>query len=223
MTYRLTKIDELTISDHYYLVESDECWYFGEYSAYKDWSFSRTNQLIKNFKKEMSKRGTNQWPHKVRAIREVGQLIASTINRDRLNGVIFVPIPPSKIRDDPNYDPRLVQALNHASNSLNIALPISECLSQRSNTEPDHVSGKTRATPQERCNSYDIHPERIPGGTNVVVIVDDVVTTGSHYKGAELALKKVLPKASYAGLFIARTVREDDDLDEEFDITRFFT
>lgn len=221
MTLRLQKVDELSIADHYYLEPSDECWYFGEYTAYKDWSFSKTNQLVKNFKKKMSLQGTNQWQYKMLAIREVGQLIAGTINRDRLNGVIFVPIPPSKIRTDPEFDPRITQALSQASNFLNVALPISECITQRSNAEPDHLSGVPRLTPQERAESYDIHIERIPNNTNVVVIVDDVITSGSHYKGAEIAIRRILPNASFAGLFIARTVRDNCNLDDDFDFNQF--
>ena len=115
MSFRLSEIDELSRRDHHHLVDGDRCWYFGEYTAYKDWSYSDTNKLIKNFKKDMALRDTNQWPHKMRSIRQVGQLLSSAINTNNLANTIFVPTPPSKIVTDPEYDPRIVQALEKAS------------------------------------------------------------------------------------------------------------
>ena len=154
MTFRLQKVDELSLRDHYHLTDNDECWYFGEYTAYKDWSFSETNQLIKNLKKKMSVQGTNQWPYKLRAIEHVGDLLASVIDTSRLQRSLFVPIPPSKIVGDPDYDPRMRQTLDNAAAKLNCRLPIAECITQVSNTEPDHESVDSRLYPEDRADTY---------------------------------------------------------------------
>jgi hypothetical protein len=53
---RLTKIDDLTRSDHSYLTAADDCYFLGEYTARKGFAFSATNRLILNFKKTMAGR-----------------------------------------------------------------------------------------------------------------------------------------------------------------------
>lgn len=220
MTFRLQKVDELSIEDHYHLVDGDECWYFGEYTAYKDWSFSPTNQLIKNFKKKVSLKGTAQWPYKQKAIRQVGNLLASVINPNSLNGIVFVPIPPSKINTDPEYDPRMLDALNMASKKLEVQLPICECITQTQSMAPDHESDNGRLYPEERAATYYLHQNRIPEGTNRIVFVDDMLTTGSHFKGAEIAVKAGLPDVQITGLFVSRRIHENPF--EEVDLSDLF-
>ena len=164
----------------------------------------------------MSLQGTNQWRHKMRAIGQVGKLFASTIKpTSDMTGVIFVPVPPSKIETDPEYDPRIVQALQKASEISGVNLPTCQCITQQENTEPDHRSGATRLTPSERAASYNVHLDRIPQNTRLAVIVDDVLTTGSHFKGIEMALKNYLPQIQVNGLFVARTIHTNpfDDFD----------
>ena len=85
--------------------------------------------------------------------------------------------------------------------------------------EADHRSGATRLQPEERANTYDVHLDRIPPNTTLVYIVDDVLTTGSHFKGAEIVLKNHLPHIQVNGLFIARTVHENPF--EDIDISDF--
>lgn len=53
---RLTKIDDLTRPDHFYLTPEDACYFLGEYTARKGYAFSPTNQLVLNFKKSLDKR-----------------------------------------------------------------------------------------------------------------------------------------------------------------------
>ena len=209
MTFRLQKVDELSLSDHYHLTDSDECWYFGEYTAYKDWSFSETNQLIKNLKKKMSVKGTNQWPHKLRAIAQVGDLFASVIDPQRLQRFLLVPIPPSKIVGDPDYDPRMREILDQAAARLNCHLPIAECITQIHNADPDHESDDSRLYPEDRADTYQVHQGLIPAGTEGILLVDDMLTTGSHYKGAEIALKRLYPQMQVQGLFVARRIHEN--------------
>ena len=72
-TPRFQLVDEIVRGDHSHLrKEHDEaCAYLREYTSGKGWQHSETNSLVKNFEKEMSKRGTNQWPYKAKAIRQV--------------------------------------------------------------------------------------------------------------------------------------------------------
>jgi len=117
---------------------------------------------------------------------------------------------------DPDYDSRIIDALKIASRHLNFNLPVSECISQISSSIPDHLSSEARLTPKERLNTYMLDKEKILSDLTNVLIVDDVLTTGSHFKGIELAIYSVLPSVKVTGLFVARTVRvnpfEDFDL-----------
>lgn len=106
---RLTKIDDLTRPDHFYLTAQDDCYFLGEYTARKGYAFSATNQLILNFKKGMEKRGTAQWKYKERAIEEAAGAFRAALNNDWLNVATLVPIPPSKARTDPLYDDRMLR------------------------------------------------------------------------------------------------------------------
>ena len=123
---------------------------------------------------------------------------------------------------DPEYDPRLVQALNVASQNLGIQLPDIECISQIQNSDPDHESDQTRLYPHDRANTYQLHADKIPQNTTSVVLVDDMLTTGSQYKGAEIVIKNAVPHAQVSGLFVSRRVHENpfEDLGD-IDISDF--
>lgn len=208
MTFRLTKIDEVSFDDHHYLETSDECWYFGEYTATKGWSYSDTNRLIKNFKKEVRLKSTNQWQYKLQAINKIANLFSQVFTFDNTKNAIIVPVPPSKIKSDPEYDSRVLDALSQAAGLSDFAWPIVECVHQKASTIPNHQSDAPRLSPLERAETYVIDSTLIPPGTTLAYIVDDVITSGSHYKGMELALKKAIPSlATVRGVFVARRVQ----------------
>ena len=55
--HRLTKIDDLTREDHWYLTDEDDCYFLGEYTAREGFGHSHTNSVIYNIKKR-KKTGT---------------------------------------------------------------------------------------------------------------------------------------------------------------------
>ena len=59
---RFTEIDELTRPYHYWLTDDDRCYFLGEYTAGRGYSYSQTNQLILNFKKSLDRQGKPEWP-----------------------------------------------------------------------------------------------------------------------------------------------------------------
>ena len=77
---------------------------------------SRTNDLILNFKKSIAKKALPEWKYNgsARKGRSDRQQKRSEISlgASELNGMAFVPIPPSKMKDDPLYDDRVTQMLN---------------------------------------------------------------------------------------------------------------
>jgi hypothetical protein len=108
-TGALRLIGELELPDHHYLSANDRCYFMGDYTARAGYGHSSTNQIISNLKKSPLVRNTAQWPHKQRAIREVAAAIRANLNAARLPEITFVPIPPSKPRDHPEYDGRMTQ------------------------------------------------------------------------------------------------------------------
>jgi hypothetical protein len=106
---RLTKIDDLTRLDHSYLDPEDECYFLGEYTARKGFAYSSTNNLILNFKIGVEHRGTARWRYKEQAIREAAGAFAVAIAAGALAESALVPVPPSKAKDHPQYDDRMVR------------------------------------------------------------------------------------------------------------------
>ena len=106
---RLTKIDELTRQDHYWLEEDDECLFLGEYTARKGYAFSETNQLILNFKKSLSTRSSQQWHYKQAALDRAAEALRVALNGLWLGAVTLIPLPPSKAKSDPLYDDRVAR------------------------------------------------------------------------------------------------------------------
>lgn len=211
MASRLQKIDELSRRDHSYLEDGDHCYYFGEYTARESYAHSATNQLIHNLKKSLDKRGTPQWRYKGVAIAESARLLRGAIRADAL--VTFVPIPPSKTKDHPLYDDRLTQVLEATCDGR--AAEYRELLVLRRSVEAAHLS-EVRPTIDEVAANYQIdetlaHPE-----PQTIFVLDDVLTTGCHFKAAERVLRARFPRANIVGLFIARRVPKT--VDPEFDV-----
>jgi hypothetical protein len=107
---RLTKIDELTRGDHTFLDQSDECLFFGDYSARKGFSHSATNSLIANFKRPVKYKGTPSWQYKIRDINAAAHAFSQNLG-SAFSKITLVPIPPSKLENDPEYDDRMITVL----------------------------------------------------------------------------------------------------------------
>ena len=210
---RFTRVDELALPDHYFLSEDDVCYYLGEYTARKRYSYSATNQLISNFKKRMNLRGTAQWRYKGEAIRQVASTFRGALTESALKGLTFVPVPPSEARDDPMHDDRLTQMLGAIDPSL--SLDIREIVVQSVSTPKSHQS-ENRLRPDELVELYNLdEPLTEPVPRNIAV-VDDLLTAGSHFRAMKEVLALRFPSAHIMGLFIARRVPNTDD-PEEFD------
>lgn len=211
---RLTKIDELLSQDHYYLTNEDTCYFFGEYTAGEGHSFSNTNQLIFNFKKRLDTRQTPQWQHKERAISTVGAMIRTAILPNQIGRVTFVPIPPSKARTDPMYDDRMVRALRAALAHIPGGGDIRELVLQNDSTDPVHMQDCRRPSPQQLILNYRIDETILEPAPTIIFIVDDVLTTGSHFKAVDQMLKNSFPNVRTAGMFIARRVPKSVEFDD---------
>ena len=213
MPILLKRIDELTRGQYYYLAPDDACFFWREYTSGRGFSYNDSNQLLSNFKKSMDRRGRPEFRHKIRAIRSLTREFGEALRlpSDSYRAALFVPIPPSKAKNDPLYDDRVMDVLRpHANNGhINVA----ELISQITSTEAAHKS-ENRLKPDQRKSMYQVG-EIGYEGIDRIVLVDDILTTGCHFRACKdlLSTKFGLP---VEGLFFARTVRPTPNFAEMF-------
>lgn len=156
----------------------------------------------------MCKRGLPEWKYKQQAIDRCASFLRSiNITNIFSDNITIVPIPPSKIRTDPDHDDRLIQVLNKAFNGT---IDIRELITQVHSTEADHTT-TNRRPPEEIKRNYIFNEALAVNAKENIIIFDDVVTTGAHYIAAKEIIQENMPNiASIKGLFIARRVFAED-------------
>ena len=210
---RLLRVDELALPDHSYLSEDDICYYIGEYTSQKGYSYSDTNSLISNLKKDVDRKGRPEWRYKGDAIIRAAVAFREALDEKALRALTFVPIPPSKCKSDPLYDDRLTQILHLMGSGED--LDIRELVFQSVSTEKSHLL-EERPRPEEIVSRYSVDESLAEPTPNCIAIVDDVLTAGSHFKAMQAVLGSRFPTTHIVGLFIARRVWGADD-PEDFD------
>lgn len=212
---RLTLVDETNRGDHPFLTEGDRCYFFAEYFAHKGYQGGDTNQLIFNYKCPMSANaGRLTW--KARAINSVASGLRGALSRENAEQFTWVPIPPSKAVGDPGYDDRLQKTLETAFNGYHVDLrPL---IRQTTSTNADHTTGE-RLTPDLLYEMLEIDQVALTTRplSRAIILFDDVLTTGKHFKCCERRLREVVPEATHIlGVFIARRILADpfDDFDD---------
>ncbi len=205
MPLKLTKIDDLTIFDHSYLDFEDECYYLGEYTARAGYSFSDTNHLIQNLKKPLDRKELPEWKYKMSAIRKAGNDLREAIGAAVISSVTWVPVPPSKAKDHPLYDDRILRVLQVMGSGLQIDLR--EMIQQTESLNAAHEVDEHR-DPEKFRQVYYIDENICEPPPEFINVVDDVLTTGAHFKAAKELLLNRFPDAIVQGVFIARRAPE---------------
>lgn len=206
MYSKFTLIDDSNRDDHYYLSPTDQCVFLGEYTARKGFDHSDTNQLIFNLKKSVERKECADYKHKGKAIDTIAHCLASTIGNPE--GFTFIPIPPSKCKSDPLYDDRLVRILERYK-ELDSRVDYQELVIQNQTTRATHTS-HTRLSPNELQGVYIVCQPTRPLRQKLLVF-DDMLTTGSHFKAMESVLTSNFAGYSVGGVFVARRIPESND------------
>jgi hypothetical protein len=209
---RLRVVGDIERPDHFYLDDSDTCAYFGTYTPRAGFAHSYTNQIISNLKKSPAVRNTGQWQWKQRAIANVGAAIAQNVNTNSWQSTTFVPIPPSKRRDSPEYDDRMHRvalAMGHGAD-------VREVLYTAIEREARHTKTDRRDRDALRA-SLAIDTRFVGNPRKQVVLLDDVLTTGCSFKVCKEMISEIWPESSIIGVFVARRVPQNPfaDLDLE--------
>lgn len=212
MYTKLTKIDELTLGDHYFLEPGDECYFLGEYTANKNHAYSTTNQLIHNLKKSVGKKGKPEYFYKTKAIQDIARILHRIIPDNACSNCTFVPIPPSKIETDPFYDDRLMEILGLLNGHKKGQLDFRKLIKQSISVQASHQSQR-RMKPDELYRIYSIDQALTNNLKDNIIIFDDVITAGCHFKAIKRILQEAFPGKKILGIFIARTERSSSILD----------
>lgn len=206
---RLTWIDDANRSDHSFLRKEDRCAFFGELQASTGWGGGATNQLIANFKRSPAQIGHESGGerlrrHRERAINEVATGLRNQFTREEVElRCTFVPIPTSKLPDHPEYCDRLERSLRLAF--AGYRADIRPLLRLTANTRADHLSADERLRYQHLLAMTMVDPRQLGGEPRpVVVLFDDVLTSGKHYKVAKTRIREVFPDHGILGIFVAR-------------------
>lgn len=202
MTARFSKIDDQNRADHVYLSAADECFYLYEYTSGTNYSYSATNNLISNLKKKPSLRSTNQWQHKVRAMQTCAIAFSEAINPLWLQGATLVPVPPSKVMTDPEYDDRMLQICRQIRGSPDVR----ELVVQGQSTTPFHTVTSHRPRVEDLVTIYSIDESRALPAPHRIGIVDDVLTNGTHFAAMKRVLAHRFPGIPIVGFFVTRRV-----------------
>ena len=202
---RLTAIDDLTRGDHWYLREGDVCHFIGEYTARKGSAYSATNTLILDFKMSVLNDGLPVWRHKEAAIATAAAVLRQSMHPSVLDQVVFVPMPPSKAKGDAGYDDRLVRMLQMVRPGQ--PLDARELLVQTRSVEPSHQRS-TRPQASDIARRYRIDETLAVPEPGVVAVVDDLLTSGAHFRAAKRVLTRRFADIEVVGLFLARRVPE---------------
>lgn len=202
---RLLEIDDLIRPDHFYLDGDDQCYYWGEYSAKKGYGYSETNSLISNFKKSPAKQGRSEWQYKEIAINQLAECFRKIFSEDMFTFTTLIPVPPSKAKCDPEHDDRMLRLLWKIGEGRNA--DIRELVKQNGSRQAAHQSSN-RPRPQDLEAIYLIDETLAKPDPENIIIFDDVLTTGCHFKAMQKVLSIRFPNAQIFGVFIARCLHD---------------
>lgn len=211
------RFDKLLYGGSVNLEREDVCLFFMDRSP-GGFSVSRANSLVSNLKitKADLERNPNRAHYKSEAIEQCAQDMANYFLRHaskvldigrRAEDLLLVPIPPSECRDDAAYDDRMVLVCDKVSQRTGI--PFANCLFSKKTAEKSHASPKRRDIGKIYGNiGFDVaaifsHPQ-------TVVLVDDVLTSGAHFKACQQVLRGWNADVEVMGLFWAKQKNDPD-------------
>lgn len=214
---RVLQIDKSDLETYYHLDTSDICYYTCDYIAGAGYSAGPGNSLISNLKKPESDKinKPQAYKYKIRAMHEVAELLADSFEYSVASQCVFVPIPPSRIPGDPEYDDRLFTILKlfakHTLDRYSTNINVRKMVVQTQSYNAAHKSEGERPKLEFYESIYRVHEEDKDVLPQSIILFDDVLTTGAHFKAAKNVLQryfmsKYKHKVSIIGLFIAKTI-----------------
>lgn len=189
-----------------FLHQDDKIFYLVDYESGSDFSTDTAAQFFTNLKKDPDRfRGQASWKYKAAAIKQAAAALRRVASFDF--PVTYVPLPPSKAKDHPSHDDRVLQILRAANREWDVR----ELIVQAASRDAYHNAPGEQRNPLALMASWTLDESQLDEIAPHVLLVDDVVTKGTHYRAAANLLHSKLPHLIIAGLFLARAVFPPDD------------
>jgi len=180
---------------HSYLEANDLGYFLWEYYASEGRNGGPVNNLILDFK--LAPVGQDAQAAKERAMAYCADALGRPLISAGFRRATIVPIPSSKSKESAMSDPRLERTLRMVRPPL---WDIRELISQ----ERSVASEMKGITPAERASMWKLREESGAPEPTIIVVFDDLLTSGSHFKAAQIILGTRYPRAEIIGLFLAR-------------------
>lgn len=200
----LLRIDESNRSAHYYLEEAHECFFFHEYTARKGYAHSDGNSLVMNLKKPVLQRGQAHYRYKGQAINTCASMLRAAFEKSVrvFDDATIAPIPPSKVPTHPEYDDRMMQVVSRACEGKGADVRNLLCQSESYEASHTQADGQRKKPPDLEA----LYTVEGPPPKGIVILVDDVLTTGAHFVAVRNVIRAAYPDRRVLGIFMARRV-----------------
>ncbi len=203
-------MDDLIRPDHSYLAPTDECFFIGEYKPRQGFKAGWGNDLVSNLKKSPLKKALPEYRYKVAAIRQAAGAWRGALPADWIARTTFVPVPPSKCEEHPEYDDRVEQMARL------FAADVRLLVRQDGDREAAHLSDD-RPKPADHLARYQIDERFVAPLPTQIAVIDDMLTTGASFVAMRTILAGRFPGVPVYGLFLTRRVPEAFDFNIIFD------
>lgn len=199
---RLLEIDASNRWQHKRLDDGDLCYHLYEYTA-QHGGDARTNRLIHNLKKKPSLKDKPGYGYKEQAIQHCAKALRDALDPGWLEQTILVPIPCSKAANHPDYDDRMERVCRAIAPGLDVRPMVTQLYTTRA----AHESSKGERVSEDKLRRmYRIDLDALEPVPQRVAIVDDVLTSGTHFKAMQKKLRQRWPDVPIVGIFIARRI-----------------
>lgn len=174
---------------------NDECFYAREFVSHGGYQASDTNSLIDDFKMKPQV-NKSRWYWRDLAVTRFAQELADLLE----SGTCIAAIPSSKKPDHPEYTSRYEDLFTKLQKlkTVIVETPITILESKQSSR-----TGGSR-------DIDSIYKNLVWRGfkktTNHVVLIDDVITTGGHFKACQRLILEKCPGIGIIGAFWAKTI-----------------
>lgn len=191
-------IDEL--NKPFYLDSNDKCVYAREHFS-GGYELSESNQMLFNFKKPVSKKANYEWKFKIHSI------VRFAAELNILNfpeNAIIIPAPTSKRHDSPDYDDRINQAIEHLI-EYRPDLIVQNIIDLSQDLPSAHSENGIR-NPNELENFIIVSDFINIPTPKQVFLIDDMITTGGHFKAIKKCFNRKYPDTEIIGVFWAKHI-----------------
>lgn len=199
--YNWQKIDIDTIQNPPHFLETEDyCCYAREYTVDASYTESETNQLIKNFKKTVDRKGKREWYYKSVAIERFAKELSCLLD----GSYTVTCVPSSKTKDDPLYDSRLedtLALLKQYNNRIYIEFPII----RHTSVLAKHEGGARHPAIERQSLKWVGFKKK----HSHIIIIDDMITSGASFKACEQIILENAPDIEIIGVFWTRAINKN--------------